>query len=478
MPSGKNPFIRLTEGSVRAADKPALASTLTTLSFSEFLDNASRFASWLRGLDGELLEGVIALNVPPEMEAILVFACFNQGITSCHMPTNLETLASIDCTLVITTNYNLETGSIPKVVVTDEVLQQLAGLSKVEPNQIVEPDSIACIFFSSGTTGLPKAIPVTAAELEIRENFVRAARIRGKYMTSLGLGTFGGFMTMFSQLMNLQTFFVPTTADLNAKLVANWSIDTLFGSPTQLSELVAELDKIAPNLRLREIQGTGLSISAELASRFREKTGALITNAYASTEAGVVAMKTGREDDEAYSGEILPGVCIEVVDHEGLALPEGEVGLLRVKSPGQATRYLNSVTATNSQFVDGWFYPGDTGSKIGDSLFLSGRQGEALNASGVKLEPTSLERCVMGLDGIDDAAVFLFKSPSGVTATGMAVVSNSAINGTLLHDKLFAIFGEAAPKYFFRVKSIPRTDMGKIMRNELAVTFESKLRVG
>ena len=471
----KNFFVELEDRAQRSKAATLVASTAIKMSVAEFLDTSARLASWIAEVHPEP-NGVIALNVQPELEAMLVFACYRQGLITCHYPVNKETLRSIGCTLIITSNHELDSGSIPKLNFNDAVLSKLASLDQVEPFMSEDPNRVVNLFFSSGTTGSPKVVPVTAAEMQTREAFVRSARIRGKYMSLLGLGTFGGFMTMFSQLMNLETFFTPTTAESNAKLISNWAIDTVFGSPQQLSELADQIAKVAPNLQLREIQGTGLPVPRALAARLISQTGSVITNAYGSTEAGVVAMKTGSEDQTEYAGEILDGVTLQVVDTQGFELPGGEVGIVRIKSPGQATQYWNNPEATREQFVDGWFYPGDLGSRISNSLFLAGRNNDVLNAGGVKVDPTKLEDYLRSKEDIDDAAVFVFDAPGGVKSAAAAIVSSRPIDGESLRSELRGQFGEASPSYFLRLGKIPRTELGKIARSELSRILETRLQ--
>ncbi|MCF8529348.1 MAG: fatty acid--CoA ligase family protein [Aquiluna sp.] len=446
------------------------------MSAEEFLDVASRLAALLSEVCSDSNQ-VIALDLDPELFAIATFACHRQGYAVCQFRSDLDALSSAKCTLVLTQNSEITCGPIPKLVLNQTAMEKLSKIHPVEPLNNIQKEDLACIFFSSGTTGVAKLIPVTYEDLFLREKFVRQARIRGNYMSLLGNGTFGGFMTMFSQIINAQPYLAPRTANQNLRVIKNWQVDHVFGSPAQLEALATSAIVDSESLDLVEIQSTGNLISRALVNKLSDLTGALVTNVYASTEAGVVAMKSGDWNDDSYCGEVLDGVELEVVDTDGKLVPNGSVGELRVRSPGQSRYYVGNPKESAKQFRDGWFYPGDLATLHGKSLYLMGRKLEIINAGGVKVNPIAMDHLACEHPDIDDAATFTFESKDGVMQIGMAFVSGNPPEPNLLRLYLARKFGDGAPQHFFRLAEIPRNELGKAKRNAIADAYKLKTSV-
>lgn len=465
-----SPFVALAETRTRNPAQTLLASTQTTLTADEFVDVAERLAALISNALANQSDS-IALSLKPELFSLVTFACYHLGLASFKFRPDTTLLRSLNPQVVITDDASLDVGSLKKLILNQQTMASLAEMTKENPRVIQDTNLVANYFFSSGTTGIPKIIPVTFAQLSERESFVRQARIRGRYMSLLGLGTFGGFMTMYSQIINGQTYFVPGNAEANLNLIANWGLDTIFASPAQLSEVLSSLEKGSKSITLKEVQATGTLIPGTLVEQIMRSTGAKITNAYASTEAGVVVMKTDSWDDPSYCGEILDGVSLEISDPEGVAVSDGISGEIRLQAPGQAQSYLDNPQESQKQFRDGWFYPGDLGIKRGQSLFLIGRSSEIINAGGVKISPDAIDEFAREYSGIEDAAVFTFTNDNGVSVTAMAFVCKVPPNPEIFQRYLKSKFGEAAPMHLYRVAGIPRNELGKPMRGLLGTRF-------
>lgn len=460
-----------------ATSKPnegALLSTNLSLTFGELFDSVMRFASWLKN-HGVTPKDVVALSLDPELDVILGFSCLALGADCFTAPKSTASMQSVSCTVQISKSKIDQPGSSRAIVLDAAALAEIA-LSEAPSSELRGISSEAGrIFFTSGSTGLPKAVRFSYSELLRRERFVRANRVSGKYMALLGMSSYGGYMTMFSQILNGETYYVPGNAAQNFRLISTQRVDTVFASPAQIESLLEVASKSSSGLRLIEVQSTGFGISPALVQRVRDATGARLKSIYACTESGIVAIKSDRWGETDYAGEVAKGVRLEVVDSDGQPVKGSAVGRVRIAAPDQATAYLNSASTSSERFVGQWFYPGDLGRLEGSSLHLNGRDSAFLNAGGVKLNPDKLETLVLQFKGIDDAAVFEIHSQFGTVSAGLAFVSSKSIDFKELQSFLQSEFGEATPMDYFRVARIPKTELGKPNRFELAQMYRNRI---
>ena len=147
-------------------------------------------------------------------------------------------------------------------------------------------------------------------------------------------------------------------------------------------------------------------------------------------------------------GYVAPGVTLEIVDEAGRALGADQEGVIRVKAPGAASRYLNDDKASRSVFRDGWFYPGDTGSLSPDGLlFVTGRVSERINAGGVKVAPSVIEDVISSRPEISDVAAFEHVNAEGISEIAVAIVPHENIDrANFNRGRVAAIFSEAVAR--------------------------------
>ena len=134
--------------------------------------------------------------------------------------------------------------------------------------------------------------------------------------------------------------------------------------------------------------------SAQLAEARRRVCGGLIF-CYSSSISGQMTMLRGADIERKAGsvGQVLPQVRLEVVDGGGLPLPIGEVGELRVRSPGIASFLCGPGREAGDRVQDGWVYPGDFGFFDEEGyLTLTGRASDVINRGGAKIQPSEVER--------------------------------------------------------------------------------------
>ena len=121
-------------------------------------------------------------------------------------------------------------------------------------------------------------------------------------------------------------------------------------------------------------------------------------------------------------GRPLDGTELSIASDEGAALPDRQVGELRVRAPFLATEYFDNPVATRAAFRDGWYYTGDLGYRTGNEFFVCGRRKDLIIVGGVNIHPQDLEALVSAIPGILDGRVAAFGVVDEESQTERAVI--------------------------------------------------------
>src|SRR5262249_34876448 len=154
----------------------------------------------------------------------------------------------------------------------------------------------------------------------------------------------------------------------------------------------------------------------------------------------------------------------------GRAVPFGTTGIVRVRTPGMVSGYLDNAqskaTATaDTSLRDGWFYPGDLGSLSADGLLvLRGRANDVLNIAGNKFSPEAFENVALACAGIREAAAFSMPDASGIETPWIAVVRGDEYKPGEVVERLKARWPLLGNLRVAVANEIPRNHMGKIDR--------------
>jgi acyl-coenzyme A synthetase/AMP-(fatty) acid ligase len=220
------------------------------------------------------------------------------------------------------------------------------------------------------------------------------------------------------------------------------------------------------------------SITAPLsplqARRFTEKFGVVVLNGYGQAEIGEVIGWTAADarehpDKIGAVGRPHPGVSIRVApaaeDDAGAPLPAGAIGRLLVRPPSTAVGIAQS-RVDEAGFVD----TGDLARVDEDGfVWIEGRAGDVINRGGNKVFPEQVEEVLRLVSAVQEAAVV------GVAdeRLGEVPVAFLVTTGAFDEDELVAVCREHLAPYkvpvrFRRIDALPRSEVGKVLRRELA----------
>jgi acyl-coenzyme A synthetase/AMP-(fatty) acid ligase len=345
---------------------------------------------------------------------------------------------------------------------TAKEMQNLPGFNS--------PDDIATLFATSGTTGDVKYIAPTAEELRVISNRPGTNDSFGEDGV-LSRFMFGAAWAHFHALkcLNLgKAYYSCIFSDYRLpKFVSQYPIRTLIGSPAQISSFLDIQEQTGTKLPLLKTILMGGSVpSSKIIDRIKSQIDCKLFNTYGSTEAGHIAIyEIGTAEQPAFS--IRPPVTLEIVDENDIALPKGEVGIVRYKRPDMSHSYYKNPSATAKFFRDGYFYPGDSGYlDTNGHLVLDGRVNEVINLGGAKLNPEIIDRIAISQLGVVDCAAFAVHGLADIDQLGLALVVDGDFSAEIFENTM-------TKKSPFPIVAVVVTD--KIARNENGKVLRSIL---
>lgn len=335
--------------------------------------------------------------------------------------------------------------------------------------------SDALLVFSSGTTGLPKAVRHTHASLAAAVDHWRDA---------LGLTVADRIQvaTPPSHILGLLNILTALSVGAWVRLHRRFDVDAMLksiGADRITVEMAVAPIALAiaahPELEsfdlssLRFIMWGATPVTAAIADTVTRRTGVPFVPAYGTSELPVIACSppgAGRLDTV---GRPVPGVQLRVVDGEtGEQLSAGAPGEILVRSASLMAGYLPA-SATAEAVRDGWFHTGDVGYlDAGGWLRITDRCKEMIKVRGFQVAPAEIEAVLHEHPAVADCGVF--GVPDG--RDGEAVVAAVALCAPVGDDELCALVSDRLASYkrlhrVVFVPEIPRLPSGKLLRRLL-----------
>lgn len=382
---------------------------------------------------------------------------------------SIELLDHLEATCIATDGAELP---VPIGAHRTRVLIDLSKADRVPPPPSpvpIVPAARGRIFLSSGTTGLPKAVIYTFAQLEacLRGEFARCGFDQDTAVfVAMGQGTVMSFNAHFRCWAAGGRAIFPTGTTAAEIATAALKSNMLFTSPIALKSVLKAVGNTANSVERRAfIAGGRLPIGDR--NRARTYLCRDIRILYGTTETAgfCIADSALLDRNPGAAGYVRAGATVEVVDEDDKPLPPGREGLIRIRTDCMADSYLRDPITSARFFKNGWFYPGDLGVFADDGLLsVTGRQSDVINIGGMKLAPDALEAELEAVPGVDQATVIALQTQGGDPRLVVATVSQG--NWAEI-EKAIAQILRGKPHLNFRVPAMPRNDMGKVDRAKL-----------
>ena len=359
-----------------------------------------------------------------------------------------------------------------------------ADCASGNPGIYISEDDYAAIYFSSGTTGFPKAI------LHKHRSLIHSARVEQMhhsqthddvflcipplYHTGAKMHWFGSLISGSKAVLLKGTkpeFILEAVSKEKCTIVwllVPWAQDILNALDSgELKKEDYELDQ----WRLMHIgaQPVPQSLIKHWMKYFPNHQ--YDTNYGLSESIGPGAVHLGVDNIEKVGAIGVPGYGweVKIADENGNEVEDGEVGDLCLKGAGVMDCYYNDPEATAKVLKDGWLFTGDMAMKDEDGfIFLVDRKKDVIITGGENLYPVQIEDFIRGFDKVDDVAVIgLPDERLGEIAAAIIQIKKGY---TCTEDEVNA-FCKALPRYKRPRKvifaDVPRNPTGKIEKPKL-----------
>jgi fatty-acyl-CoA synthase len=292
-------------------------------------------------------------------------------------------------------------------------LDVLASLSSTDPMAVLaEPNDLAVISSSGGSTGVPKGSC---------RSFAGYTAIVGAASPNDRIQLINGPLAYLSQVLADITLlgggkivFRPAfeIADTLATIESERVTDLFLVEP-QLFELMDDAALASHDLSsLRSLTHIGASAPRSLRLRARDKFGPIVGHAYGASEMGLVSVLAPIDHDVSCpglftsAGRVLPDVEVRLRRMDGRLTSAGEAGIVEVRSPAMASGYRNNPGLSSQHFQDGWYVTGDLGRLDKDAfLHILGRAVDVQDIDGTMVTPTEIEDVLCQLQDVRSAVV-------------------------------------------------------------------------
>ena len=346
-----------------------------------------------------------------------------------------------------------------------------------------DPDDVALVLHTSGTTSRPKIVPLrhrnlTASALNIAATLALTPQDRcllvmplfhihglvGALLSSLHAGASAhcppGFHTLkfFAWLDQCEPTWYTAVPTMHQAVLAR--------APRN-AEVIARR-------RLRFIRSSSASLPPQVMKQLEETFGCPAIESYGMTEAShqMASNPLPPRPRKPGSVGIAAGPEVAIMDHDGNLLDRGQVGEVVIRGENVTAGYANNPKANAEAFTNGWFRTGDEGVIDADGyLSLTGRLKEIINRGGEKIAPREVDEVLMAHPAVAQVVTFAMPHKNLGEEVAAAVVLHDG--QTVTEPELRRFVAEhladfKVPHKIVFLPEIPKGATGKLQRIGLA----------
>ena len=376
--------------------------------------------------------------------------------------------------------------------------------AKPLPSLNIDPDSDACIFYTSGTTGNPKGAQLTHRGCTSNIwSLMFAAALQRILAVQKGLIEADAEPPIPSALVTTPLFHVTANncvahgttlaggklthmykwdAGVALKLIEQEQISALSGVPVMAREVISHPDFAHTDTSsLMTLGGGGAQLQPDLVGKIDEQVATARPNTgYGMTETCGIITSIGGDffvDKPASCGPAMPVFETKIVDPEsGQERPTGEPGELWVRGGHVIRGYLNRPEATAETIVDGWLRTGDMAREDADGfLYIVDRIKDMVLRGGENIYCAEVESAIFDHPAVAECTVFGVADDRLGEEVGAAIHLSQGASASAddIREHLLSQLAKfKVPRYiWFTDRALPRNASGKFLKRELRDTL-------
>jgi len=374
---------------------------------------------------------------------------------------------------------------------TPSLARWQGGHPETEPDVRLDPDDVAMIKSTGGTTGAPKSVLQTHRCLETMiANFLACMPAPEPPVHLVAAPITHGAGTICYPLMACgATNIIMAKADPGTILdyIERFRVTTLFLPPTVIYMLLAH-----PDLRrhdyssLRYFIYAAAPMSAEKLKEAIAVFGPVMAQCYGQAEAPMIctylspsehteALAAGKEKRLLSCGRATPFTRVAIMNDSGNLLPNGEAGEIVVQSQMVMKGYNRNPEATAEAAAFGWHHTGDIGIRDDDGYFyVVDRKKDMIISGGFNIFPSEIEQILWAHPAVQDCAVI--GVPDEKWGEAVKAVVERKPGAKVEAEDLLAwcrerVGGMKTPKTVEFWDQLPRSPVGKVLKKEVRQRF-------
>ncbi len=488
-----------------AADRTAVIASDGTFTYGDLDDAARRVSTALADRRPDLAEARVAFLVPPGFAHVAVVrGIWRAGgiavpLAVSHPPAELDyCVRDAEASIVVSDPSHaamlepIAGAAGARFVVTTALLARSdRDIPSLPP---FEASRRALIVYTSGTTGKPKGVVTTHANLAAQVGALISAwewTREDRTLLVLPLHHVHGIINVVGCALasGATCEMLPAfNAELTWDRLASGEITVFTAVPTIYHRLIASWDAASPAVqrarsegcrRARLMMSGSAALPVQTLERWREITGHTLLERYGMTEIGMALsnpLEGARRPGSV--GVPLPGVAVRLVDEEGRQVVAGTPGELEVAGPAVFLEYWRRPDDTRNAFREGWFRTGDVAVVEDGAYRLLGRTTvDIIKTGGYKVSALEIEEVIRAHPAVCDCAVVGLVDPEWGERVSVAVELGAHAGLSLEELQAWTrarLAPYKVPRELHCMPSLPRNAMGKVKKPDLIRVMEGQ----